>query len=78
MEEAFSCIIVHNTNNEKEKITGWQDALTNAMMGLTLEQQENAVRRFLYTSAEVTNYKRMNLILLLLENLVANNVLPAR
>ncbi|XP_058805221.1 mediator of RNA polymerase II transcription subunit 23-like isoform X2 [Phymastichus coffea] len=77
IEEAFSCIIVHNTNNEKEKITGWQAALTNAMMGLTLEQQENAVRRFLYTSAEITNYKRMNLILSLLENLVSNNVLPA-
>ncbi|XP_008216794.1 mediator of RNA polymerase II transcription subunit 23 [Nasonia vitripennis] len=78
IEEAFSCIIVHNTNNEKAKITGWQTEMTNAMMGLTTEQQENAIRKFLYTSAEITNYRRMHLILTLLEKLVSNNVLPAR
>jgi mediator of RNA polymerase II transcription subunit 23 len=48
------------------------------MMGLSTEQQENAIRKFLYTSAEITNYRRMHLILSLLENMVATNVLPAR
>jgi mediator of RNA polymerase II transcription subunit 23 len=48
------------------------------MMGLTIEQQETAIRRFLYVSAEITNYRRMHLILSLLENLVSSNVLPSR
>ena len=78
IEEAFSCIIVHNTNKEKEKIKKWQTDLTNAMMNLAPDQQENAVSKFLYTAAEITNYKRMHLIMSLMENLVSNNILPAR
>ncbi|KAL7298235.1 mediator of RNA polymerase II transcription subunit 23 [Trichogramma pretiosum] len=78
IEEAFSCIIVHNTNKEKEKIKGWQNDLTNAMVILSLEQRESAVRKFLYTAAEITNYRRMHLIMTLLENLVSTNVLSAR
>ncbi|XP_008216793.1 mediator of RNA polymerase II transcription subunit 23 isoform X2 [Nasonia vitripennis] len=78
IEEAFSCIIVHNPSNEKEKIKGWQSELASVMAGLGTEQQENAIRRFLYIAAEITNYKRMHLVLSLLENLVSTNVLPAR
>ncbi|KAJ8687549.1 hypothetical protein QAD02_023343 [Eretmocerus hayati] len=78
IEEAFNCIIVHNTNKEKEKIKGWQAELTKSMVGLTPDQQENSVRKFLCTAAEITNYGRMHLILSLLENLVSNNVLPAK
>ena len=78
IEEAFSCIIVHNPSNEKEKIKGWQKELAAAMAGLTAEQQESVIRRFLNVAAEITNYRRMQLIVSLLENLVANNVLPSK
>ncbi|XP_014210874.1 mediator of RNA polymerase II transcription subunit 23 isoform X1 [Copidosoma floridanum] len=78
IEEAFSCIIVHDTSNEKEKLTRWQGELTTAMLSLTPEQQENAIRKFLHTLADTTNCKRMHLILSLLENMVSTNVLPAK
>ncbi|XP_058805246.1 mediator of RNA polymerase II transcription subunit 23-like isoform X2 [Phymastichus coffea] len=78
IEEAFSCIIVHNPSIEKEKITAWQKELAVAMTGLTSEQQENVIIRFLNVTGEITNHKQMHLILSLLENLVATNVLPSK
>lgn len=69
---------MHNPSIEKEKITGWQKELTVAMTGLTSEQQENVISRFLNVAGEITNYRQMHLILSLLENLVSTNVLPAK
>lgn len=71
-------MLVHNPNNEKEKISTWQSELTTAMTDLTVEQQENAIRQFLTTAAAMTNHRRLQLLLSLLENLVSSNVLPAR
>lgn len=48
------------------------------MNGLTKEQQEAAIRQFLSMAAVMTNHKRLQLLLSLLENLVQTNVLPAR
>lgn len=48
------------------------------MTGLNTEQQENGVRQFLTMAAALTNHSRLELLLSLLENLVTNNVLPAR
>lgn len=78
IEEAFSCVLVHHPNSESEKIATWQTELSSAMSNLSKEQQENAVRQFLSMAAAMTNHKRLQLLLSLLENLVASNVLPAR
>lgn len=78
IEEAFSCVLVHHPNSESEKITTWQTELSSAMSNLSKEQQENAVRQFLSMAAAMTNHRRLQLLLSLLENLVASSVLPAR
>lgn len=78
IEEAFSCVLVHHPNSESEKIATWQTELSSAMSNLSKEQQENAVRQFLSMAAAMTNHKRLQLLLSLLENLVTSNVLPAR
>lgn len=78
IEEAFSCVLVHHPNSESEKIATWQTELSSAMSNLSKEQQENAVRQFLSMAAAMTNHKRLQLLLSLLENLVASSVLPAR
>lgn len=78
IEEAFSCVLVHHPNSESEKIATWQTELSSAMSNLSKEQQENAVRQFLSMAAAMTNHRRLQLLLSLLENLVASSVLPAR
>lgn len=78
IEEAFSCVLAHDPNSENKKIATWQAELTAAMANLSKEQQENAVRQFLSMAAAMTNHKRLQLLLSLLENLVTSNVLPAR
>ena len=78
IEEAFSCFLVHNAELEIEKIAGWQNELSTAMTGLTTEQQESAVRQFLSLVAGMTNHRRLQLLLSMLENLVTKGVLPAR
>lgn len=78
IEEAFSCVLVHHPNSENEKIATWQTELSSAMSNLSKEQQENAVRQFLSMAAAMTNHRRLQLLLSLLENLVASSVLPAR
>lgn len=70
--------MVHHPNNENEKITVWQTELSSTMSNLSKEQQENAVRQFLTMAAAMTNHKRLQLLLSLLENLVTSNVLAAR
>lgn len=70
--------MVHHPNSENEKITAWQTELSSTMSNLCKEQQENAVRQFLTMAAAMTNHKRLQLLLSLLENLVTSNVLAAR
>lgn len=48
------------------------------MTGLTAEQQESAVRQFLSLAAGMTNHRRLQLLLSMLETLVTKGVLPAR
>ncbi|KAH0534921.1 mediator of RNA polymerase II transcription subunit 23 [Cotesia glomerata] len=78
IEEAFSCVLVHNLGSETEKIKKWQGELRSAMLKLPVDQQELAVKQFLTLAAGMTNHKRLQLLLGLLENLVVNTVLPAR
>lgn len=70
--------MVHHPNSESEKITTWQTELSSAMSNLNKEQQENAVKQFLSMAAAMTNHRRLQLLLSLLEHLVTSNVLPAR
>lgn len=70
--------MVHHPNSENEKITAWQTELSSTMSNLSKEQQENAVRQFLTMAAAMTNHKRLQLLLSLLENLVTSNILAAR
>lgn len=78
IEEAFSCVLVHHPKKESEKVTAWHQELKTAVTGLTKEQQEAAVRQFLTMAAAMTNHRRLQLLLSLLENLVYSNYLPAR
>ncbi|XP_020291253.1 mediator of RNA polymerase II transcription subunit 23 [Pseudomyrmex gracilis] len=78
IEEAFSCVLVHQFNTDSEKITTWQNELKTAVTGLAKEQQEAAVRQFLSMVAAMTNHRRLQFVLSLLQNLVQSNVLSAR
>ncbi|XP_012057151.1 PREDICTED: mediator of RNA polymerase II transcription subunit 23 [Atta cephalotes] len=78
IEEAFSCVLVHHPKKETDKVAAWHQELRTAMTGLTKEQQEAAVRQFLSIAAAMTNHRRLQLLLSLLENLVHSNFLPAR
>lgn len=78
IEEAFSCVLVHHPTKETDKVAVWLQELRTAMTGLTKEQQEAAVRHFLSMAAAMTNHRRLQLLLSLLENLVHSNYLPAR
>lgn len=46
--------------------------------GISVEQQENGLRHYLSLTAGVTNQKRLQLLLTIVENLVGDNTLPAR
>ncbi|KAF7988683.1 hypothetical protein HCN44_001256 [Aphidius gifuensis] len=78
IEEAFSCVLVHNLDIDAEKIKSWQAELNNAVSRLPPDQQEPAVKQFLIMAAGMTNNKRLKLLLGLLENIVVNNILPAK
>ncbi|KAJ4431363.1 Mediator of RNA polymerase II transcription subunit 23 [Periplaneta americana] len=78
IEEAFSCFLVHRPENETEKVQNFQQELQSVLGGLNAEQQETGVRAYLLKAAEMTNHSRLQLLLSLLENLVASNTLPAR
>ncbi|XP_072748841.1 mediator of RNA polymerase II transcription subunit 23-like isoform X4 [Anoplolepis gracilipes] len=62
IEEAFSCVLVHQPGHENEKITTWQNDLNGVIGGLTKEEQETAVRQFLSMTAAMTNHKRLQLV----------------
>ncbi|GFG29793.1 hypothetical protein Cfor_03295 [Coptotermes formosanus] len=78
IEEAFSCFLVHRPEQETEKVQNFQQELQSVLSGLNAEQQETGVRAYLLKAAEMTNHSRLQLLLSLLENLVASNILPAR
>lgn len=78
IEEAFSCFLVHRPEQETEKVQNFQQELQSVLSGLNGEQQESGVRAYLLKAAEMTNHSRLQLLLSLLENLVASNILPAR
>ncbi|KAJ9591915.1 hypothetical protein L9F63_001517, partial [Diploptera punctata] len=77
-EEAFSCFMVHRPEHENEKVQNFQQELQSVLSGLNQEQQETGVRLYLLKAAEMTNHNRLQLLLSLLEKLVASNILPAR
>ncbi|KDR22950.1 mediator of RNA polymerase II transcription subunit 23 isoform X2 [Zootermopsis nevadensis] len=78
IEEAFSCFLVHRPEQETEKVQNFQQELQSVLSGLNSDQQETGVKAYLLKAAEMTNHSRLQLLLSLLENLVANNILPAR
>ncbi|XP_063986050.1 mediator of RNA polymerase II transcription subunit 23 [Diachasmimorpha longicaudata] len=78
IEEAFSCVLVHNLDNDLAKTKSWQTELSVAIGKLAADQQEAAVKQFLLLAAGMTNHRRLQMLLGLLEGLVSGNVLPAR
>lgn len=78
IEEAFSCFLVHRQENETEKITNYQQELASALTVAPPEQQEQALRQYLYIAATRSNHSRLKLLLGLLDNLVECGVLSAR
>ena len=77
IEEAFSCFLVHRSDYE-EKNRAHSKELQAIFTGITTEQQEAGVRQFLTLAAGMTNHARLEMLLTLLEQLVANRILPAR
>lgn len=78
IEEAFSCIIVYNQNNEKDKVNQWRKQLSALLTGLPPDQQEIGVKRFLHICTKITNHKQLQLVMSILEYLVNSNALTAR
>lgn len=78
IEEAFSCVIVHNPHNEEEKNKEIQNKLINFVSGLQKWQQEPQIRQYLLVAADVIHYKKLKLCLSMLENLVKANIIPAK
>lgn len=78
IEEAFSCYLVHHPEVEAEKVQKYQNELQTTLTGLPVEQQEAGIRQYLLVAAGMTNHNRLQLLLSLLETVVANSVLPAR
>ena len=78
IEEAFSCVLVHNIENEAAKIAQWQQELTNIISELSNEQQEIAVRQFLILTATMTNHSKLQMLLSMLKTLVTGGTLQAR
>lgn len=76
IEEAFSCFLVHRS--EDEKAQSFQQELQNALNGLAPEHQESGVKQFLNMAATMTNYSRLQILFHLLDSMVAQNVLQAR
>ena len=74
IEEAFSCFLEHCP----EQVQTCQQELQSVLSGLNAEQQESGVRAYLLKAAEMTNHSHLQLLLSLLENLVASNILLAR
>ncbi|KAL1116974.1 hypothetical protein AAG570_004302 [Ranatra chinensis] len=76
-EEAFSCFLVHRAEHTAEKQNMLLHELQSALTCVPTEQ-EAGVRQFLNIAVTMTNTSRLHLLFTLLENLVANNTLPAR
>ena len=74
IEEVFSCFLVHCP----EQVQPCQQELQSVLSGLNAEQQETGVRAYVLNAAEMTNHSRLQVLLSLLENLVASNILLTR
>lgn len=76
--EGFSCVIVHNANNEEEKNKEIQNKLSNFISSIPKWQQETQIRQYLLVAADVIHYRKLKLCLSMLENLVNTNIIPAK
>uniref|UniRef100_A0A1B6D9V1 Mediator of RNA polymerase II transcription subunit 23 n=1 Tax=Clastoptera arizonana TaxID=38151 RepID=A0A1B6D9V1_9HEMI len=78
VEEAFSCFLVHQADFESERMHNFQTELQTVLTGIPVEQQEASVKQFLLQASTMTNLSRLQVLLGLLEGLVAIGTLPAR
>lgn len=78
VEEAFSCFLVHKTEEENERNAEYQKKLCAVMTSLSTENQEAPIRQYLTMAADLTNRYKMKQLLTLLENLVNTNIIQAR
>jgi Mediator complex subunit 23 len=78
VEEAFALYIVHKSEAKGLKCATIADDLKKAFTGLNQEQQEAALKHYLLLTADTSNLSRLQFLLNLIEQLVADGVLPAR
>lgn len=77
IEEAFSCVLVHRVNLERDKISAWEQELAAVLRNASAEQIEIAIRQYLVIAAN-TSHSRLQLLMELLEQLVKSGTVPAR
>ncbi|XP_065332205.1 mediator of RNA polymerase II transcription subunit 23 isoform X2 [Cloeon dipterum] len=78
VEEAFALYIVHNNEAKRTKFVTILDELKAVFSNLSPEHQEAGVKHFLLLTSETTNLSRLQFLLSLLEQLVADGTLKAR
>lgn len=76
IEEAFSCFLVHRYGDVGSETA--KQELQNVLSGLPPDQQEGAVKQYISMAATMTNHSQLQLLLNILEQLVASAVVPAR
>uniref|UniRef100_A0A8D8YA77 Mediator of RNA polymerase II transcription subunit 23 n=1 Tax=Cacopsylla melanoneura TaxID=428564 RepID=A0A8D8YA77_9HEMI len=78
IEEAFSCYIVHKSNTQKDKLKASIAEFSSIFHGIPPETQELGIKQFLVLAGITTSHSRKAFLFNILEQLVADNVLPAR
>lgn len=74
IEEAFSCFLVHRTNEKQNMLLAdLQAAFTGSP-----SEQEIGIRQFLSIASTMTNHSRLHLLFSFLESLVTNGTVSAR
>ncbi|KAI5734599.1 hypothetical protein M8J77_008576 [Diaphorina citri] len=78
IEEAFSCYIIHKLNTQKDRLKCSISEFCSVFQGIPPENQELGIKQFLVLAGNTNSHSRKGFLFNVLEQLVADNVLPAR
>ncbi|KAI5702002.1 hypothetical protein M8J75_015647 [Diaphorina citri] len=78
IEEAFSCYIIHKLNTQKDRLKCSISEFCSVFQGIPPETQELGIKQFLVLAGNTNSHSRKGFLFNVLEQLVADNVLPAR
>lgn len=78
IEEAFSCYIVHKPHSQQEKLQAYIVDFTSVFHGIPAETQELGIKQFLVLAGNTISHSRKAFLFHIIEQLVADNVLPSR